>query len=124
MGNWQDVLTAIGTLILMIADFVGAYYASKFVGRTYRPRHAYSKNLTIIDSTPIGRNSSLLIIKVAGKVMLIGVTAQGLSMLSELDADQFEDVPGDAEAPGKDFASAFKEVLKSTFRKPGEGENK
>ena len=121
-GDLKEIISMIGTIVLMIGVFVAAYYVSKFVGKNYKPRYGFSRKVTVIDSTNIGKDRSLLVVKAAGKVLLIGSTAHEFTLLSELDAEQFTDTPETPEPLKKDFVSTFRDVLKSKIRKPGEGE--
>ncbi len=122
-GDLKEIVSMIGTVVLMIGVFVAAYYVSKFVGKNYKPRYGFSKAITVIDSTNIGKDRSLLVVKAAGKVLLIGSTAHEITLLSELDADQFTEAQEAQDPLKKDFVSTFRDVLKSKIRKPGEGED-
>ena len=122
MPDWKEIISMIVTVVLMIGVFVAAYYVSKFVGKHYKPRYGFSKVVTVIDSTTIGKDRSLLLVKAAGKVLLVGSTAHEFTLLSELDAEQFTDITEAPEPLKKDFISTFRDVLKSKIRKPGEGE--
>lgn len=104
----------------MLAVFVGAYYVSKFVGKRYQPRYGLSRNITVLDSAAVGKDRSLLIVKVGEKAFLIGSAPQAFTLLSELDAQQLAAASAEAPPPQKDFLSVFRGVIKG--RRPGDGE--
>jgi flagellar biogenesis protein FliO len=120
MNDWAEVLSIIGTVVLMLAVFVGAYYVSKYVGKHYQPGHGFSKNITVLDSANVGKDRALLIVRVGEKAFLIGSAPQAFTLLSELDAEQFAAVSAEAPPSQKDFLSVFRGVIKG--RKPGDGD--
>ncbi len=119
MNDWTEVFSIIGTVVLMLAVFVGAYYVSKYVGRHYRPGQGFSKSISVVDSATIGKDRSLMIVRVGERAFLIGSAPQAFTLLSELDAEQFAAVSAET-VPQKDFLSVFRGVIKG--RKPGDGE--
>ena len=122
MNGWAEVLQVIGTIVLMIAVFAAAYLVSKYVGKHYKPHYGFSKNISIIDSTAVGKDRSLLLVKVGEKAFLIGSTPHELTFLSELSADQFTAESDTEQALPKDFISTFRGVLKSRLKRPDNGE--
>ena len=106
----------------MIAVFVAAYFVSKYVGKHYKPNYGYSKNITVIDSTAIGKDRSLLLVKVGEKTLLIGSTPNEITFLSEYSAEQFTADSQTQQAPPKDFITTFRGVIKSKLTRPDNGE--
>lgn len=123
MGDWKEILSMIGTVILMIAVFVGAYYASKFVGKNYQPRYGMSKNLSILESHSVGKDKALLIVKTANKAFLVGSTPHSFTLISELNPDEIVDVTENMSAK-KDFSSVLRTALAGRLKKQDEGEDK
>lgn len=106
-----EVLSMVGTLLLMIAVFVGAYYVSKLVGKRYSLHDTgTSKKLKVIESTPVGKDSAVMVIKAGERVFLIGATPRELTFLSELDAESFPDTPGQ-ERPKQNFGSILRSAI-------------
>ena len=80
------MLSLIGTLVLMVATFVGAYFVSKIVAGQYQNTSDTGKNgIKIIEKRLIGKDQSILIVNVGGKVLLLGATPQSIQKLDELD---------------------------------------
>ena len=50
------VLQGIGTLVLMLAVFVGAYYFSKFLSKKYQPKYGDARNIEIIERMAVGKD--------------------------------------------------------------------
>lgn len=122
MNGWTEALSIIGTIVLMIGVFAAAYFVSKYVGKHYKPRYGASKNITVIDSTAVGKDRSILLVKVGEKVFLIGSTPNELTYLSELSAEQFASDSDTEQALPNDFISTFRNVIKSKFKRPDDGE--
>ena len=122
MNDWSEILSIIGTIVLMIAVFAAAYFVSKYVGKRYKDNYGVSKHITVIESTIIGKDRSLLVVKAGEKAFLIGSTPNEFTLLSELDAQQFA-ADSEALAPAqKDFISTFREVIKNKLKKSDDGE--
>ncbi len=122
MEDLPEILSIIGTIVLMIAVFAAAYLVSKYVGKRYKSNYGFSKHISIIDSTSIGKDRSLLVVKAGGKTLLIGSTPNEFTLLSELDAQQ---IAADSQIPEplqKDFISTFRDVIKSKIKKSDDGE--
>lgn len=113
----------IGTVVLMIAVFVGAYYVSKFVGKRYQARCDFSKNLSVLESRNVGKDRALLIVKAANRAFLIGSTPNQITLISELNPDELVEIADDI-PERKDFSSVLRTALKVKDKKHGEGENK
>jgi flagellar biogenesis protein FliO len=94
----------------MILIFVGAYYASKLLGRTYSINAPSSGGMRIIDRMQLGRDRYLLIVEAGGKVLLLGVGGQRIDSLAELDKEKFDHQP--ASQGSTDFLSLFKNRIK------------
>lgn len=123
MGSGTEILSMIGTVLLMIAVFVGAYYVSKFVGRNYQPRNGASNNLSVLESHAVGKDRSLLIVKVANKAFLVGSTPHEFTMISELNPEDLVDMHNSIQIK-KDFSSVLRAALAGKQKKQDEGEDK
>ncbi|MEG1166172.1 MAG: flagellar biosynthetic protein FliO [Oscillospiraceae bacterium] len=111
--EWSEVVSIIGTILLMVAVFVGAYFVSKFVGKRYQPRYGFQKNIKILETTPIGKDRALMLVKAGEKVFLLGSTHSQFSLLSELDPQAFTETPEREPIIKKDFVSAMRDAIKN-----------
>ena len=118
----RQVLSIVGTLALMIAVFVGAYYFLKYFGQHYRTRYGATKNLSILESQSVGKDGALLIVEAAGRAFLVGATPREFTLLSELDPETLT-TPDSSESPKTDFSAAFKTALRGFGKKQDEGEH-
>lgn len=115
------ILTGIGTIVLMLAVFVGAYYFSKFVSKSYQPKYGRTRNIEIIERMPVGKDQTLALVKVSDKVFLLAFTAQSVTKIEEMDASLF---PENSEASGAgetSFTTFFTDAYNNLLNKKNEG---
>ena len=114
----SNVFTILGTLALIILIFVGAYWFTKLVGRHYGGRTAgQTSSMKVLERMVLGADSSLVIVRVKDKVLLLGIKQQRVTLLQELDAEQYPDEGPAATANGK--GAQFTEIFKNSLRSFG-----
>jgi flagellar protein FliO/FliZ len=114
--GYPEILSVIATIVLMIAVFAAAYFVSKYIGKHYKPNAGSSKHLSVIENAVVGKDRSLLIVKVGEKAFLIGSTPAQFTLLSEVDAAQYKAEDSNAAPAPKDFISTFRDVIKSKIK--------
>ena len=67
-----------------------------------------SQVMNIISSIAIGQKEKIILLEVAGKNLLIGVSSGSISLLKELDSSELKKGVGDKEPP---FVDSFKKFL-------------
>ena len=125
--DFTTILTGIGTMVLMLAVFVGAYYFSKFISKKYQPKYGNLKNIEIIERMPVGKDQSLALVKVSDKVFLLAFTAQSVTKIEEMDASLF---PAKTETFKVEetsfmtfFTDAYNNLLNKKNEEKGDGKN-
>lgn len=118
----KEILSMVGTLVLMLLVFVAAYYVSKFVAKKYSPKASASKNLEIIENLNVGKDKSIMVVKAAERLFLVGVTGHEFTLLSELDPSEFP-ITHVANTQTNDFRSTLRDVITRGGRST-EGEKK
>ncbi len=87
-GSYFSVVIALGIVILLIY-ITGIIYAKLNVFGQKTMKQQYidlnDTKVLILSSTPIGNNKSLLVVELAGKKMLIGVTNESITLIKDLD---------------------------------------
>ena len=118
----ESILVGIGTIVLMLAVFVGAYYFSKFFAKQYQPKiGGKERNIEIIERMPVGKDQTLALVKVSDKVFLLAFTAQSVTKIEEMDASLF---PENSEASGAgetSFTTFFTDAYNNLLNKKNEG---
>lgn len=87
-------------LVVVLLAVIGARLARRTVLR------GHGRNLQVLERLPLSREASLAVVSVAGRGLVLGVTAQGVRVLSELDGETLaraypEPEPDAAAGPGR-----------------------
>jgi flagellar biosynthetic protein FliO len=104
----DDIVSIFVTLILFIAVIFLAIYSTKFIGKRFAVSMG-GKNMKIIERIALGPDKMILLVKVAEKVMVVGVTTGQMTTLAEIDPETIEIEP--EIAPKYDFKSILDNVL-------------
>lgn len=118
-----DILWVILSLVGVLGLFFILVYATKKLN-TGIGGYSNGNRMKVVDRISLGRDGMLVVVNVAGKLMLFGVTGQHIEKLSDIDMTPEEySVRMSSPEQGKNmsFASAFAEVLKK--KKGTEKEN-
>ena len=90
--NWSDAFNSVGQFFLLIIVIVGVLYlahiATKYFARTSLPKKG--KNLDLIDSMSVGQFTAIQVVRAGKKYVLLGVTKERISFLTELNEDELE----------------------------------
>ncbi|MBE6844122.1 MAG: flagellar biosynthetic protein FliO [Ruminococcus sp.] len=114
IGNIGSVIMAILVFILILYL---AYFATKKMGKRLSVRGVGNKNIKILESISVGQNKAIMIIQTAGKTLLVGMTQNEISLISELDADMLDLNDEKNSSQTMEFSTAFKTVLEEKFGK-------
>lgn len=82
----KGILTAIGTLIIVVLILYLAYITTKYIGRGMGLKTG-SRCMKIRDQIAMGRERSAAIVQIGTRFFLVGITASQVSLLSELDEE-------------------------------------
>lgn len=109
-GTWLDML---GLILITVLVLVATWLATRWIGRRSQLSHS-SRNVKIIERTPIAKDKYLAIIEVTGKFYLISVTAQNVQMMTEIeDPDKLKKQPQPA---SQSFAGIYKIIKEKGIR--------
>ena len=118
----ETILVGIGTIVLMLAVFVGAYYFSKFFAKQYQPKMGGKvKNIEIIERMAVGKDQSLALVRVSDKVFLLAFTAQSVTKIEEMDASLFPENMVVQNAGENNFMTFFTDAYNNWLNKKNEG---
>ena len=98
MSPFQLAASIAGMVIIIF----GAYYVTYYIGvKSSGFSRGRNRNINILDRFAISKDKSFCIVEIAGKVYIIGVTNQSMTLFDTLDAESFAELSEeqDAEAP-------------------------
>lgn len=100
------VFSLAGVILIIIFTFVGARW---FTGKM---SNLTGTNMRLIERLPLGQTQSVAIVKVGKSYLLIGITPQTVTKLSELSEEdiQLRDTAATVQVP---FSEQLKSVLNS-----------
>jgi flagellar biogenesis protein FliO len=107
-ASYGDLLVT--SLIVLVVVCVAAFVAVRVFGRllsTGRARGAHLMN--VVSRVPLEPRRSLYVVEVAGKTLLVGTSEMGLSVLSELDANEV--------AARKQVTQSFGDVVRAAWQR-------
>lgn len=121
LSNFYTILYFIAVFALILGL---AYLTSKFVGNKMKPQSANMTGDTVIGSLSLGANKTLHLVQFAGRLLVLGVTEQKISLLADLtDSTDSEEIRESYLADGQPqkhsrFLSAFNQQLGSFRQMP------
>jgi flagellar biogenesis protein FliO len=92
--------TDLATTLRVVASLVVVLAVAALAARLARRARSRGggAGLRVVDRTGLSRDASLALVEVAGRSLVLGVTAQGVSVLTVLDNDPEPAAPAEAEA--------------------------
>ena len=127
MQPFQVTIFIIGTIVIVF----GAYYVTYYIGLKasgQRKGRVRNRNINLLDRFSISKDKSFCVVEIAGKVYVIGVTNQSMTLLDTFDAAEYAGntavsreaaswpaAPGDN--PGGGFISRFLFYMSANFAK-------
>ncbi|GHV09237.1 hypothetical protein FACS1894217_13060 [Clostridia bacterium] len=98
-------------VVVFVALIVGAIFALRWFSRkTYGPMT--SKNIQMLERCVVGREASLMLVRVGTRTLLLSATKDNVSVLRELEEDDLSGVP----AAPPTFAAAMKQAMPAPLR--------
>jgi len=89
MEAGQVIVFFIGLIAIIFAAYYVTYYIGlKASGRSQSGR-LRNKNINVIDRFAVSRDKSFYLVEIAGKVYVVGITNQTMTLLDTLDAAAF-----------------------------------
>lgn len=115
MEGIKLVLQLVFGLVLFVGILYLSYAATKYLAKRLSPDGRSGRNMKIIESLAIGKDSCLLIVKAGEKILLLGKTAGSISLVSELSADEIATAQETSAQSGQQMT--FAEALKINIAK-------
>jgi len=103
-------------IVVICCIYAGIFLLKRSMGKKYAG--GGNSILEVLETTCVAPKKTISLVKVMDKSVLVGVTENGISMLTELDSDQTEKVLASQASPHEDidfkksFQTAWDKVLK------------
>ena len=90
MPPLQLLMSFIGIIIVLFGAYYATYYIGmKASGRNSKINRSGSRKIRLLDRFAISKDKSFCIVEIAGKVYIIGVSNQSMTLIDTLDAQEF-----------------------------------
>lgn len=106
MQSLKLVFSLAGIIIII----VGAYYVTYYIGVKASGRsrgRIRNRNIALLDRFSISKDKSFCLIEIAGKIYVVGVTNQSITLLDTLSAEEYARVAEKNNAEAWSAASAI-----------------
>ncbi len=111
----QSLFELLGLILIFIIVLVVCYFTTKFVAGRQMVQKKIG-NFDVIETFPIAQNKYLQLIRMGNKYIVVSVTKDSVSFITELDENEICQIQKSTSVSGK----SFKEVLSGLSRKPVE----
>lgn len=85
-STWGNILQLLGLCIILVVILIAAYYTSRFLGR-YKLGQIRNSNFEVIEVYRISTNKMLQLVRIADKYVVLGITKDQITYITELDKD-------------------------------------
>ena len=114
----EPLLSLIGLLAVFLLVLAGAYFFTRWAGTRLNGGllpHGGGSRMRILDRISIGRDQQLLVVQAGGRYLLLGSSADRLTLLTELTAEegaQWQPPPSDTSQSRKapDFGALLQKL--------------
>ena len=90
----NPVLAASGMLIIFVLVMIGAYFFTRWAGKSLGGGFAAFRRdggqIQVLDRAGLGRDQALLVVRAGERYLLLGSTPAGLTLLAELTKEEGE----------------------------------
>lgn len=120
------ILSLLSGLFLFVVVLILAWLCTRWLGRRYSFSHQGDR-IQILEQKMLGPDRMLLIVRVDGRVWLLGSTNQNIVLLEELDASHFlgeEDGDKQGKLPVMSGAVDFAKTFQTILRRDSQTDNK
>lgn len=99
---WGDVPGLLFRLAIVLGLAYGSLRLLNYFTRNGRLGGSHGRALEVVDHLNLGQNRSIYLVRVAGRVLVVGATGNQLNLLSRMAA---EDLPEDVRTSAPNFTS-------------------
>lgn len=107
----SGIAEVVGLFVVLVLILIATYYTTRFIAKQTGNRYQ-SKNINIIETYKVAPNKYIQIVDVAGHYLVLAVTKENVTMLTEISEDDIHDLPEISDGP-----TSFSDVMKSVLGK-------
>jgi flagellar protein FliO/FliZ len=108
----SEIFQMLGILLAIAVVFFLAWFVTRAVALN-GSFNGKGKHFNVLEKFPVSKDSYIMLVKCFDKLLLVGVTAGGMTLLMELDAESAD--ISSLEPIKQSFSSIFKQTMDSTL---------
>jgi flagellar protein FliO/FliZ len=121
---WEEIGALLGMLAAVLGVLVLAWLFTRYLAGCAPGLGGFlpgrSGKLRLLERMPLGREQSLVVVRAGEKVLLLGVTGSGISLLQELSAEEAAAWDSEAQAAspaaGPEAPIPFRDALRDVLK--------
>lgn len=111
----METLTTILSVLFILVLFIGilflAYLVTSIMGKKFATKGRQSGYITLLDQIYLGQDRSVVLVRIAEEIHLLGVTQHHIEKISTMPAEKLP--PMSSDEPGN---TSFSEIFKTTLK--------
>lgn len=107
-SSLNSFLQLLGAILIFLFILVITYFTTKWVGG-FQKTQMKGGNLQVIETVRIANNQLLQVVKAGEKYLVIAVSKERVTMLTELPAEQLKETTQDSQEDFQTILNKFKE---------------
>lgn len=107
----SGILSLLGALLVLGLVLFLAYKSSRWLGSRYGVQSLRGSHMEVLERVVLAPDRFLVLVRLRGRVLLLGVTAQRIETLAQLDPADYSDLTPPA-APSSPAADSFAALLR------------
>ncbi len=107
-SSWLIFAKTIGQLFFLLILFLGLYFCVNKIRTMQNSKNFKTKNIQIIERKFLNNFTSLTLVKINNKVLLLGTGKEKINLLAEFDED-------DLNLSNQDINNKFKNIFNKNF---------
>ena len=113
----KDLLSLLGIILVLLLVLGGCYLFTRWAGTglALGPGRG-SARMQVVERLPVGRDQALLVVRLAGRYLLLGSSPAGVSLLAELTEEEGAQWAPSAEPMDRSSVD-FRELLRKLREK-------
>lgn len=109
----SGILSLLGALLVLGLVLFLAYKSSRWLGHRYGAQSLRGTHMEVLERVMLAPDRSLVLVRLRDRVLLLGVTAQRIETLAQLDPSDYTGAPAapDASPAADSFAAMLRDAL-------------
>lgn len=112
MNQFDDTLSLVISLFLLVAILIFTYFATKWLAKRFSLQGS-CRAIKIIDKAVLGQDKALMVVRVTDQTMLLGITAHQIQKLCDIDEEKLPLSPAKPEESS--LSESFFDILKNNL---------